>query len=154
LSLLRKQIRAFLYFSIDRRVELKLKYPGIPNTEVARLLGEIWRQASFEEKEKYRAIEKIAREKYKRLIDDWKIKEANSKSTLEAPQKIKTKDSLIIHREEQQAEFNIQKFQVNTLQPSQNYTSSNPNDRAWRKWMATAYEGTNRRNRFKMLQFS
>jgi len=106
----------------------------------------MWRQASFEEKEKYRATEKTAREKYTILKDDWKIKEASSKSILEAHQKIKTKD-----REQQQAEFNIQNFhQVSTIQSSHNYTSSNPNDHAWPKKMAATNQEMNCRNRSTM----
>ena len=123
---------------------MKLKYPGILNTEVARLLGDTWRKLSFEEKEKYRAIEKAAWEKYKILKDDWKIKEAHSKSISEAHHEIKTQDMINIQREQQQAKFNIQNFQALS---SQYYSGSKPKDQVLTKWMA--YE-MNRRKRLNM----
>ncbi|EEC51899.1 predicted protein, partial [Phaeodactylum tricornutum CCAP 1055/1] len=60
----KRPMSAFLYFSLGRRSDLKKKHPEIKNTEVSRLLGEMWRSASEEQRKPHVDKEKAEREKY------------------------------------------------------------------------------------------
>ncbi len=68
----KRPMSAFLYFSQGRRQQIKDKNPEMKNTEVSRLLGEQWRNASEEERRPYVDKEKGEREKYKVSIADWR----------------------------------------------------------------------------------
>jgi hypothetical protein len=68
----KRPMSAFLYFSQGRRKKLKDKNPNLKNTEVSRLLGELWRSASEEEKRPHVDQEKKEREKYKIAIAEWR----------------------------------------------------------------------------------
>jgi hypothetical protein len=72
--------RAFLYFSQDRRGAIKAKSPGILNTDVSRILGEMWRSATEEEKKPFRDHEAGVREKYKTSIGQWREEQARKKN--------------------------------------------------------------------------
>ena len=65
---------AFLYFSQDKRREIKEKYPSMRNTEVSRKLGDLWRNASEEERTPHIEREKVEREQYKNEIAEWRKK--------------------------------------------------------------------------------
>ena len=54
---------AFLFFSQDKRRIIKGENPGMRNTEISRILGEMWKDASDEEKAPH--IEREARERAK-----------------------------------------------------------------------------------------
>ena len=54
------------------RGAVKKNNPSILNTEVSRILGDIWRRASEEEKKKYRDHEELQREKYKHAMKLWR----------------------------------------------------------------------------------
>lgn len=68
----KRPMSAFLYFSQDKRRQIKEENPTIRNTEVSRILGELWRNASEEEKRPHVEKEKEEREKYKVAIADWR----------------------------------------------------------------------------------
>ena len=63
---------AFLYFSQEKRRQIKAENPSLRNTEVSRKLGEMWRSASEEERAPHIAKEKLEREKYKIRIAEWR----------------------------------------------------------------------------------
>ena len=63
---------AFLYFSQGRRKQIKDENPEMKNTEVSRLLGEMWRNASEDERRPHIEKEKEERGKYKIAIADWR----------------------------------------------------------------------------------
>jgi HMG (high mobility group) box len=63
---------AFLYFSQDKRRHIKAENPSMRNTEVSRKLGDLWRNASEEERAPHIEKEKGEREKYKSLIAEWR----------------------------------------------------------------------------------
>jgi len=67
----KRPMSAFLYFSQDRRKKIKAKNPGMKNTEVSQVLGEMWRNASDEEKRPHMEIEERERAKYKIQIAKW-----------------------------------------------------------------------------------
>lgn len=68
----KRPMSAFLYFSQDKRRQIKDANPTIRNTEVSRILGELWRNASEEEKSPHVEREKSEREKYKVAIAEWR----------------------------------------------------------------------------------
>jgi hypothetical protein len=63
---------AFLYFSQGRRKQIKDQNQDIKNTQVSRLLGEMWRNSSEDARKPYIDKEKGEREKYKVAIAEWR----------------------------------------------------------------------------------
>jgi hypothetical protein len=63
---------AFLYFSQGRRSKIKGENPDLKNTEISRILGEMWRGSSEEERRPYVDKEKGEREIYKTDMAKWK----------------------------------------------------------------------------------
>jgi hypothetical protein len=63
---------AFLYFSQGKRTQIKQDNGDMKNTEVSRLLGEMWRNAPEEERRPHIEKEKGEREKYKIAIAEWR----------------------------------------------------------------------------------
>lgn len=78
----KRPMSAFLYYSQGKRREIKDANPTLKNTEVSRLLGEMWRAAPMEEKTPFIEKEKGEREKYKVRIADWR-KEDSAKQEQE-----------------------------------------------------------------------
>jgi len=90
-----------LYFSQDRRGAIKKKNPNILNTEVSRILGDIWRRASEEEKKKYRDHEEKQRANYKHAMKLWRDEEA-ARNDLAKNAQDKRTEILIHQRREHQ----------------------------------------------------
>ena len=68
----KRPMSAFLYFSQGKRKSIKDANPELKNTEVSRLLGEMWRGAAMEERQPHIDKEKKEREKYKIAIAAWR----------------------------------------------------------------------------------
>jgi hypothetical protein len=68
----KRPMSAFLYFSQGRRRTIKDANPKMKNTEVSRLLGEMWRAAPEEERKPHIDNEKVERGKYKIAIAEWR----------------------------------------------------------------------------------
>jgi hypothetical protein len=80
---------AFLFYSQDKRRIIKEQKPGIRNTEISKILGEMWKKASTEERAPHIEREATQREKYKVEIAKWRKEEAAR--TLEQEHGEKTK---------------------------------------------------------------
>jgi HMG (high mobility group) box len=65
-------VSAFLYFSQGKRAVLKKENPTLKNTEISRLLGEMWRNASEEDKRPHVNREMQERTLYKVAIAEWR----------------------------------------------------------------------------------
>jgi HMG (high mobility group) box len=63
---------AFLYYSQGKRSEIKSENPDMKNTEVSRILGDLWRNLSAEERAPFVDREKTERDKYKVAIAAWR----------------------------------------------------------------------------------
>jgi HMG (high mobility group) box len=63
---------AFLFFTQKKRGEVQAANPTMKNTEVSRVLGEIWRKMTPEEKAPHLEVEMKARERYKAALAQWK----------------------------------------------------------------------------------
>jgi hypothetical protein len=68
----KRPMSAFLYFSQGKRTQIKQDNGDMKNTEVSRLLGEMWRNAPEEERRPHIEKEKGEREKYKIAIAEWR----------------------------------------------------------------------------------
>jgi hypothetical protein len=95
--------RAFLYFSQDRRGAIKDKNPGILNTDVSRILGEMWRNSTEEEKKPYRDHEAKVRGKYKTSIGQWREEQAKKEEEAKKLQEENTKILIEQRRKQQEA---------------------------------------------------
>jgi hypothetical protein len=67
---------AFLKYSQTRRQEVKEANPEMNNTDISRLLGELWRAADAAEKEPYVESEKVERAMYNEAIAVWREEQA------------------------------------------------------------------------------
>jgi hypothetical protein len=67
---------AFLKYSQTRRAVVKRGNPDMSNTDVSRLLGEMWRNASSVERKPYKDQEKRERDDYKVRIQLWREERA------------------------------------------------------------------------------
>lgn len=69
----KRPMSAFLYFSQGKRKSISDKNPDMKNTEISRLLGEMWRNSTEEERRPHVEKEKEEREKYKKAISEWRV---------------------------------------------------------------------------------
>lgn len=72
----KRPMSAFLKYSKTRRAQVKKENPDMSNTDVSRLLGEMWRNASPGELAPYKKQEEQERAIYKETIKQWKDKQA------------------------------------------------------------------------------
>ena len=70
---------AFLHFSKDKRRYVREQNPGIPNTEISRILGNLWKESSDQERDPYIEKEASERESYRKATALWKDNEAARK---------------------------------------------------------------------------
>lgn len=89
----RRPMSAFLFYSIGKRQQIKEENPQMKNTEISRVLGEMWRSLSEEERRPFVEKEKTEREKYKVAIAEWRKtsrakQEAQRKAAMEQQQNL------------------------------------------------------------------
>ena len=71
----KRPMSAFLYYSQEKRSTVKRNNPGMKNTEVSRVLGKMWQDATDEERAPHIQREKVERDKYKACMTLWKKNE-------------------------------------------------------------------------------
>jgi hypothetical protein len=69
----KRSMSAFLFFSQGRRSQIKAKNPELKNTEISKMLGDLWRNCPDDDRRPYVEKEKIEREKYKIAMAKWKV---------------------------------------------------------------------------------
>lgn len=72
----KRPMSAFLKYSQTRRTDVKKDNPDMSNTDVSRLLGEMWRNAPAKEKAPYVGREEIERANYKMEIAKFKAEQS------------------------------------------------------------------------------
>jgi hypothetical protein len=72
----KRPMSAFLKYSQNRRAMVKEQNPDMSNTDVSRLLGEMWRNASELERRPYVEQEEFERAAYNETIKKWREKQA------------------------------------------------------------------------------
>ena len=68
----KRPMSAFLKYSQNKRSDVKEQNPDMSNTDVSRLLGEMWRNASEEVRRPYVEDEETERALYKEQIKHWR----------------------------------------------------------------------------------
>ena len=62
----KRAMTSFLYFSKDKRAEVIAKNPGISMGEQGKMLGQMWKEATAEDKEPYEELAQKDKERYER----------------------------------------------------------------------------------------
>ncbi len=76
----KRPMSAFLMYAQNKRRQLQVENPDIPNSDISRLLGEHWRSASPDEKAPFLEREEIERSAYKAKMERWKCDQKLAKS--------------------------------------------------------------------------
>jgi hypothetical protein len=63
---------AFLMYAQHRRRQLQRENPDVPNSDISRLLGELWRGTGAAEKRPFLEREEAERRMYKAKMEKWK----------------------------------------------------------------------------------
>lgn len=63
---------------MTKRKELKERNPQLKNTEISRILGQLWRKTADDEKRPFIEQEEVEREKYKERMSLWREKKAKA----------------------------------------------------------------------------
>lgn len=87
---------AFLLFSQSKRKILKANNPSLKNTDISRVLGDMWRKTSDEEKRPHLERESREREKYKEDMSQWKEEQQVRKK---AEMKVHNDKQLVVETE-------------------------------------------------------
>lgn len=95
----KRPMSAFLFFSQTKRKSIKDEYPGIRNTEVSRILGDMWKKASPEEQAPHIEREAAERQKYKVAIAKWREGEARRKKEEENEKKMKDMETTLMEKQ-------------------------------------------------------
>jgi hypothetical protein len=82
----KRPMSAFLKYSQQKRPMVKASNPDMSNTDVSRLLGEMWREASAAEKAPYVEGEKVERARYNASIKKWREEQAKLDTSSRARQ--------------------------------------------------------------------
>lgn len=90
----KRPMSAFLLFSQDKRRIIKEKNPEMRNTEVSKVLGDMWRNATPEEKEPHLQRELKEREQYKKDTAVFNKEKAEREAEEEASRKAQTEQNL------------------------------------------------------------
>ena len=103
----KRPMSAFLKFSQKRRSMVKERNPDMSNTDVSRLLGEMWRNASAAERAPYVEQEELERAAYKSEIQKWREEQAK----LDASTRTSHLDVVMDGADEKQASIPVQQQQ-------------------------------------------
>jgi structure-specific recognition protein 1 len=78
----KRPMSSYMYFSQDKRNEVKSNNPDATFTELGKIIGNLWKKISPEEKEKYEKKAREDKERYKREMEEFeKKKKATSVSS-------------------------------------------------------------------------
>mmetsp|Transcript_62851 Transcript_62851/g.153031 ORF Transcript_62851/g.153031 Transcript_62851/m.153031 type:complete len:600 (+) Transcript_62851:632-2431(+) len=68
----KRPMSAFLAFSNDNRKAVKSVHAEMSNADITRILGQMWKELSAEDRRVYQEKEVLMRNKYKVVLEDWK----------------------------------------------------------------------------------
>ncbi|KAL6628032.1 high mobility group box domain-containing protein, partial [Neocallimastix sp. 'constans'] len=86
----KRPISSYMFFSQDKRNEVKSKNPDATFSEIGKITGNLWKNASAEEKEKYERKAKEDKERYRREMEEF---EKRKKATTNSSQSTKSSKS-------------------------------------------------------------
>lgn len=84
----KKALSAFMFFSNDKREQVKADNPGIAFGEVGKKLGELWKAASAEDKAPYEAKAEEDKKRYAADMEAYRAKKGDDGQPAEAEEKI------------------------------------------------------------------
>lgn len=84
----KRPMSAFLRFSQTRRSIVKMQNPDMSNTDVSRLLGEMWHNAPDSERNPYIEEEIKERNVYKVDVAKWKAEQSTDRQTKNSPDSV------------------------------------------------------------------
>ena len=67
----KKALSAFMIFSMDKRAQVLADNPGIAFTDVAKKIGELWKQATADDKAPYEERARQDKERYKNALAEY-----------------------------------------------------------------------------------
>lgn len=67
----KRPMSAYMGFSNSKRAEVKSRYPSADSTEISRILAQMWREASEDERKIYVDKEQEQRQQYKNTMSQW-----------------------------------------------------------------------------------
>jgi len=74
----KRPMSSYMYFSQDKRNEVKSNNPDATFTELGKIIGNLWKKISPEEKEKYEKKAREDKERYKREMEEFEKKEESN----------------------------------------------------------------------------
>jgi HMG (high mobility group) box len=113
----KRPMSAFLKFSQKRRSMVKERNPDMSNTDVSRLLGEMWRNASAAERAPYVEQEERERAAYKAEIQTWREEQAK----LDASTRTSHLEVVMDGADEKQSSIPVQEQQAPQQQQHQHH---------------------------------
>jgi len=66
----KRAMSSFMFFSNDKRGEVKLQYPDLKVTEISKKLSEVWKQYTAEDKKRYEDMQVADKERYKKDMEE------------------------------------------------------------------------------------
>jgi len=126
----KRPMSAFLYFAQGRRTKIKSENPQMKNTEVSRILGEMWRNAPDKDRRPYINKEKEEREKYKTAVAKWK-EQADSRAEKER----KSMETIGMHVDPNMMQQPAMVFPDHFGNPQFPMVFGQPYYRKFKKWM-------------------
>lgn len=81
----KRPMSAFLMYAQQKRRQLQRENPDVPNSDISRLLGEIWRGTAAAEKRPFLEREEAERRMYKAKMAKWKNDQKLEKSVKSLP---------------------------------------------------------------------
>lgn len=130
---------AFLLFSLTKRKELKSKNPALKNTDISRMLGELWRVTSDEEKQPFIDQEAVEREKYKEEMSVWRELKAKDDEIKKQERAERTEQILFAKAEAETRALAEKQDDVSSSQMTHTTQSSHRNDEIMQKSQYSRY---------------
>jgi len=84
---------SFIYFSNEKREEMKEKHPKETNTKISKRLGDKWRKMSVSEKEEYDKLAAEDKKRWKREVEEEKKKKKKKEKSSSASSSSSSSDS-------------------------------------------------------------
>ncbi len=81
----KRPMSAFLMYAQQKRRQLQRENPDVPNSDISRLLGEIWRGTAAAEKRPFLEREEAERRMYKAKMEKWNNDQKLEKSMKSLP---------------------------------------------------------------------
>jgi len=84
----KRAMSSFMFFSNEKRGEVKLQYPDLKVTDISKKLSEIWKQFTADDKKRYEDMQAADKERYRKEMEEHqKEMDKYVASTVDSPKK-------------------------------------------------------------------